>query len=140
MENLLANQETLNKQMSGVTIKDEVKDLSSDKKKNYKEKFQNGEGKQRRKQGDQQKGHQYRSPQLEGAKWGTHNNNEWEGKRNFRKNGKYYNYGKNGHFTRSCQHKKKKRSVAASTSHESELDGICRPLLQLKKRQIFVNT
>lgn len=39
MENLLANQETLNKQMSGVTIKDEVKDLFSDKKKNYKEKF-----------------------------------------------------------------------------------------------------
>lgn len=39
LENLLANQEALNKQISGVTIKNDEKALFSKKKKNYKEKF-----------------------------------------------------------------------------------------------------
>ncbi|KAF2322188.1 hypothetical protein GH714_008311 [Hevea brasiliensis] len=48
LENLLANQEALKKQISGVTFKDEEKALFSNKKKNFKEKFKNGEVKQRK--------------------------------------------------------------------------------------------
>ncbi|KAF2322192.1 hypothetical protein GH714_008350 [Hevea brasiliensis] len=61
LENLLANQEALKKQISGVTFKDEEKALFSNKKKNFKEKFKNGEGKQRKNQGDWQKGRQNQS-------------------------------------------------------------------------------
>ncbi|KAF2296600.1 hypothetical protein GH714_000485 [Hevea brasiliensis] len=43
LDNLLANQEALNKQMSGVTIKDKEKTLFINNKKNFKEKFKNGE-------------------------------------------------------------------------------------------------
>ncbi|GAB2303795.1 hypothetical protein Dimus_038963 [Dionaea muscipula] len=122
LENILANQEALDKQLSGVTLKTEDKALFINKrvgpqwKNNGPQSKENGES-SRRKQSSWQ-GRQAgkfsqlrRGPQQGGVQPRRNDGN----KKNQSRNDECYNCGKRGHYARDCWHKQAKGNAATST-------------------------
>ncbi|KAF3639920.1 tir-nbs resistance protein [Capsicum annuum] len=109
-ENLLAGQETLAKQMGGVSLKNKEEALYANKGKwNSKQRKNDGS----KKNNDESKGHQGEGSTREGG-----GSKKYENKKRFE--GKCYKYGKKGHMVKTCRSKKKsvKGNVVTSNSEE----------------------
>lgn len=115
IENVLANQEALNKQMGKVSIKEDEKALFSNKRgKDWKAVRTNYGGKP--KQEGRQKRQQRRSWQQGGAR----HNHQLEDKASHRKNDQCYNCGKRGHYARDCRYRRAEGNVATSSQSQVE--------------------
>ncbi|KAH0703207.1 hypothetical protein KY285_017485 [Solanum tuberosum] len=105
LENLLANEEDLEKPLSSLTIKDEDKALFSKR-----QAYQKREAKRSsRPGGDQENQHQR-----------TQRQNKQEKCFNNRQMQKCYNCGKKGHYARDCWYKKAEGNVATSTQNKKD--------------------
>lgn len=113
LESLLANQESLNKQMAGVSLKNEEEALFTNKRRG-KSRGHSARVKSQTEGGP--KGQQERSSHTGGAHQGSNKDEQ----RSRRRNVECYCCGKKGHYARDCRFKKKsvEGNAATSSSHQ----------------------
>ena len=115
LENVLANQETLNTQMVKVSIKEDEKAFFSNKRgKDWKTVRTNSGGKPK---------HEEWQKRQQGWSWqqgGARHNHQSEDKASHRKNDQCYNYGKRGHYARDYRYKKEEENVATSSQSQAK--------------------